>query len=107
MIPTHVTVGPHRYTVDSADFTGQLLRDEASCGDSRPDRLLIRVDNDRPHTGIAETLLHELIHCCWSITALRATDNPDEEQVATALAPLLLDALRRNPTLVAYLTDGA
>lgn len=103
-LPSTVTIGPHVYTVDSSADTGRLLRDENSCGDSRPDHLLIRLDPDRPPTSIAETLLHEIVHCCWSLTALRAIEHPDEEQAATALAPWLLAMLRDNPAVVDYLT---
>jgi hypothetical protein len=33
------------------------------------------------------------------------TDRNEEERIVGALTPLLLDALRRNPSLVGYLTE--
>lgn len=46
------------------------------------------------------------MHCAWSQTAMRASDNlrDHEEAIICALAPLLLHALRSNPDLVRYLT---
>lgn len=102
--PRHITLGPHRFTVDSTDETGTLLHDEGARGDSRPDQLLIRIDTRRPHTAVAETLLHEALHCAWQLTPLRTThDDAGEEAVVTALAPLLLELLQRNPKLLRYL----
>jgi hypothetical protein len=107
VIPTHVDIGPHRFTIDSSPETGHLLHDENSNGDSRPDRLLVRIDPDRPHTKVAETLLHELIHCVWSTTPLRMGEDEHEEEVVSALTPWLLEMLRRNPDLVACLVAAS
>lgn len=105
-IPDHITVGPHQVQVRHDHDTAQLLRGDGTRGDSRPDELIIRLDPERPHTGVAETLLHEVIHMAWHQTSLRCT--PDlvdhEEPIVTALAPVLLGVLRANPQLVAYLT---
>ncbi len=104
--PSAVVLGPHSYTIDSSEETARLLRDEENNGDSRPDRLLVRLDTDRPPTKVAETLLHELMHCCWNESPLRVHDVKEwEELVVSGLTPWLLDLLRRNPDLVAYLTQ--
>jgi hypothetical protein len=108
-VPKHFTLPPHTYSIRTDDETARLLRDEDSRGDSRPDQLVIRLDTDRPHTAVAETLLHEALHCCWNHTALGLDTGDDntEERTITALAPLLLTLLRANPDLVTYLTaDG-
>lgn len=104
-IPTEATIGPHTYRIVSDEDTSRHLHDDGARGDSQPDRNIIRVDATLPHTQAAETLLHELLHCCWQRTGLRAFD-PDgnEEVIVTALAPQLLDLLRRSPDVVAYLT---
>lgn len=49
-----------------------------------------------------DTLLHEVLHGLLRIVNL-IPDDKEEERVVVALAPLLLDALRRNPGLVEYL----
>lgn len=106
-LPSHVTVGPHRITVRADADTGRLLREEDSRGDSRPDQLLIRLDTDRPHTAVAETLLHEVLHIVWNQTSMRSSEacRDIEEAAVQALTPWLLGVLRDNPELVAYLTD--
>ena len=103
--PEHVDIGPHRYTIDASPETGLLLHDEEATGDSRPDRCIVRLDMQRPATKVAETLLHELLHCVWSQTPGRAREfNEHEEEIVSSVAPWLLDMLRRNPDLVKYLT---
>jgi hypothetical protein len=103
--PAELELGPHRYRIDASDETGQLLHGEDARGDSRPDQLLIRLNLQIPHTSAAETLLHETLHAAWDQTSLGLVHDDDaEEVVVKALAPLLLDLLRRNPKLVAYLT---
>lgn len=107
--PESISIGPHTYEVRSDHDTAVLLRAENNNGDSRPSDLLIRVDPDRPHTAVADTVLHEALHCAWSQTSLRASENltDHEEAIVTALAPLLLGMLRANPDLVKFLTsDG-
>lgn len=108
-LPAALTIGPHRYEVRSDHDTGVLLRAEGSNGDSRPCDLLIRVDTGRPTSAVAETLLHEALHCAWHQTSFTASQNlsDHEEAIVTALAPLLLGILRSNPDLVKFLTsDG-
>lgn len=104
--PSPIHIGPHAYEVRCDPDTASLLRDEHSRGDSRPDQLLIRLDTERPHTAVAETLLHEALHCVWHQTPLRTDGTLDdyEEAIVTALAPVLLGLLRHNPDLVGYLT---
>ena len=102
--PTSIEMGPHRYTIRSDEDTADLLRSEGNNGDSRAHQLLIRLD---PRVAaVHEVLLHEILHCAWDLTPLRCMDGvkDHEEEVVTALAPLILDALRRNAQLVAYLT---
>lgn len=98
-MPSAVKVGPHTY---------QVAR--------RPALQMPRVDGERPNGCIdadgltvtiaerlraskaRELLLHELLHGIWT-TGLQA----EEEQVS-ALAPRLLQLLRENSDLLAYLT---
>jgi hypothetical protein len=53
-----------------------------------------------PRARVAVTLLHEVVHAIFKIAGL---PNEKEEDTVTRLSPLLLDTLRRNPDLVAYL----
>lgn len=47
-----------------------------------------------------DTVLHELLHA-----ALLVMGKGREEEIVSALSPVLLDVLRSNPELVAYLVD--
>lgn len=49
------------------------------------------------------TLLHEAMHGCNAMAGFFGIEN--EEKIVKALAYSLLDTLRRNPALVAYLTS--
>lgn len=102
-IPGSLVLGAHVYEIRWDKDTARLLRDEDSRGDSRPDQLTIRIDTDRPHSAVAETLLHKALHCAWNHTALGLDLEEDEERIVTALSPLVIELLRRNPDVVAYL----
>lgn len=105
-VPKQLVIGPHTYEVRTDDDTARSLREENRRGDSQCDRCLIRLDLDLPHSQIAETLLHETIHCAWAQTSLSEVDalRDHEEGIVRSLAPLLLHLLRANPTFVNYLT---
>lgn len=61
-----------------------------------------------PPAAVAETLLHEILHCVTESAGINAElGEAEEEKLVRRVAPLLLDVLRRNPDLVAYLTGGA
>ncbi len=108
--PERVVIGAHVFAIDVGDDARRALFDDDALGDSTPDRLAIRLDVDRPHSVVAETLLHETMHCVWKHTSLRtepALGDDVEERVVCSLSPLLFDMLRRNPELVDYLIDGA
>lgn len=98
-LPRHVQVGPHRYRV-ALDRVG-LLESSDRVGATSADRLVIALEPTLPHTAMADTLLHEVVHAVLDTAELE----PDlEERVARCLGTGLLDVLRRNPQLVAYLT---
>lgn len=52
-----------------------------------------------------EVMLHEVLHAAVSAGNLILASDEDEERVVAGLTGPLLDALRRNPRLVAYLTS--
>ena len=76
---------------------------EGSRGDTRTDFQMIRLRSDRPHTGMADTLLHETLHAIWDQTPLRFWKDDAEEEAITAITPVLLDVLRRNRKLTEFL----
>ena len=103
-IPRSVAVGAHRFTI----AYDRSASHRAANGETYPELHEIRVAPDLPPTRERETLLHELLHVAWNQTPLRVSDHPahdSEEQIVSALAPVLLEALRRNPDLAGYLVD--
>lgn len=107
--PKHVQVGPFRYrlVLDRA----AIDRISAAEGDrhqglSDTDRLVVTVDPDLHPQIVRETVVHELLHCCFSlIGASDALSHDAEESVVRRLAPVLYGALRANKGLVSWLVD--
>jgi hypothetical protein len=66
----------------------------------------ITVDPELPPSVAREVLTHEITHAIVDSSGL--TDDPviakREEHIVSMIAPLWLEVLRRNPTLVRYLT---
>lgn len=103
--PNRIKVASHVYEV-TAGKAGEVAALHAdNRGSTVAENLTIILAGDRPASRQRETLLHELIHCCWEESALRSHEEATkhEELVVTALAQVLIDVLRRNPKLVAFL----
>jgi hypothetical protein len=65
----------------------------------------IVIDGERPEQAVRETTLHEALHVCWHTYSVTDQEVGDvEEQAVSVLATVMLDVLRSNPVLVAYLT---
>lgn len=96
-LPASITIGPHVYAVTTDGLPDDLI------GDSDCTQLVLRVRADMPESTTAETLLHECLHAILDATPLRDFDDAVEESIVSALAPPLLELLRRNPRLVALL----
>lgn len=106
-MPERVQIGPFhwRVTTDAADVA--RMRHEANDGryaQTDKSRLTITVDTDRPADQVADSLLHETLHALvW--VAGGWPKGLTEEDAVRRYCSLLLDTLRRNPALVAYLTS--
>jgi hypothetical protein len=100
-IPDQLVIGAHTYEVRSDPDTAWHLRENGSRAETRADRTLILIDPDLPPSLLAESLLHEILHACWHQTPLRVMEHlqDQEEEVVTALAPILLAALRSSKPL--------
>lgn len=76
-------------------------------GRYHPDTSTIMVDPTLNIRLQQETLLHELLHVIVGQTNLASDGGPltgdSEEQAIRAISPILIDTLRRNPKLVAFL----
>ena len=100
--PKSVRVGPHVYKVLKDDRTAQALRDESKYGITKVDRLEIHLDPNVAHTQVADTLLHEILHCIWDQSGLRE-DQSLEESVICSITTELLNVLRSNPKVTKFL----
>lgn len=102
-IPTHIRVGPYRYTVNPNPDS--LSDDLAAQVQYAP--LKMQVSAYGAHDRKVEGLLHEVFHAVWEL-GLGVQDLEKKyknEEVISRLTPHLLAVLRDNPDLVAYLTD--
>lgn len=110
--PKHVKVGPVTYRVktgraeiDRSSFVqGEPL--DGSCDHGAAVITLAPLDS---HDVMAVTCAHEVLHALWYLAGIGDGEESDtvEEDCVNRLAPLLVQLLRENPKLVAYLTDGA
>jgi hypothetical protein len=108
--PKKVIVGPHTYVI--TDDPSKLHKESHQIGDTLygitdVDVTTIYVDKKLAPSQLADTVLHELIHAMTATTGLDVDLGKIlDESVARRLSPALLDMLRRNPKLVAYLTEN-
>lgn len=121
-LPLHIQVGPHRYrvTTEEAERTRSASLENRDChefdlaGSTNYRHGLIHIGLNNPRESepwspdyIADTLLHEVLHCIWHSTCSHVPALAEhQEQAICLLSPLLLDTLRRNPELVAALVGG-
>ena len=72
------------------------LRDSGALGLTHDSQRLIMVDADQARISMTATLLHEALHACMELSSLRLMSDEQEEQIVTALEPVLLSLLRDN-----------
>jgi len=102
-LPDYVLIGPYRYSI-------VLVERVKPRGSERIGRIMFRklrieVSNKVSVGRQQETLLHEILHGLWETVGLADGEKTSDESVIKALSPLLLDTLRRNPDVLAYLLE--
>jgi hypothetical protein len=112
--PKSLKIGPYTYrvTTKKADLDRQGVRDQGSnAGYSQVSSQVIAVrtttaagDEKVGRDYAASTLLHEVLHQCLAVAGFRM-DSEAEENVILAMETPLLQTLRDNPELLAYLTS--
>lgn len=107
MTPRTVKVGPHTYELRCDKRARADLAKKHLVGEADTSALVIRLDDRLAESALAETLLHEVLHCIWDQTPLRVMDDDLEESIVSAFAPPLLDVLRSNPKFASWLMNGA
>lgn len=106
-LPAKVKVGPFTYKVTSDRHDmNQRCRDESTDLLGHCDRRMgvISVEPQQSLEQKRDTLLHEVLHAITDMTGIEAEmSNELEEQIVRRLSPVLLEVLRKNPKLVAFL----
>ena len=69
-----------------------------------PQSPAIRIAAHTSLTGLADTVLHEILHACWSTMNLGPTE--EEERAVSAMATALVAVMRDNPKLREWLADA-
>jgi hypothetical protein len=104
VIPTSIVLGPHAYEVRADEESVRLLHAHGNRGATYNDQSIVRIDPDRPKTALAETVLHELMHCIVDKSPLRDRfSKEDDEAIVVMMSVGVLELLRRNPELVEFL----
>jgi hypothetical protein len=100
-LPKSVRIGALDYKVKTwspkaADNTGALgLCDRETC------KILLK--GTLGPQKMAEVLLHEVVHGCFDGAGLRVDLGPHEENIVNGLGYQLLQVIRDNPKLIAFL----
>lgn len=108
-LPPSACLGPfdYRLTDDEQEWRDHCPEPDALYGYTDHRRGLILVCPDASLAMRRTVLLHELMHAA-ALAAGQLDDRKRcEEDWVAMVAPMLLDALRRSPALVRYLTAGA
>lgn len=103
LLPKTIEIGPLTFTVtdnEAVHARNVVKSSEDPWGrvDYGKGEIVLRPEQALPHQRMV--LLHEVMHGCWHLTD--CTHEGDEKAILALAAPLL-DVLRRNPDLVAYL----
>lgn len=107
-LPAVVEVGPHPYAVTAEELAWLRVFAETAAeglvGQTDHNLLTITIDPKLAPAMARDTLLHEVLHAVFSAVGVsRDLGASKEEDAVNRIAPALLDVLRRNPPLVAYL----
>ncbi|HXI17067.1 MAG TPA: hypothetical protein VNM48_11920 [Chloroflexota bacterium] len=109
--PTHIDVGPHRYSIhwDHATLDRERVRQEevSLSGTVRYDDLVISVDPEARPSQQRRVLMHETLHAILDVTGWRNVppEKPDCDDFLVRIDTMLLDTLQRNPHVTAWLME--
>lgn len=101
-LPNRVRVGPFDYTIEP--WKGEAAAADGCRGDFHPELLRIRISDGIKPQLQAETLLHEILHACWSVSGLG--ERAHEENAVQSLSMVLSDVLRDNPDVMAWIVSN-
>ncbi len=99
-LPKKLKVGYVDYRIEDWD-TAQADA-SARYGETDRVRRIVRVDTTHSSQQSAETLLHEVLHCVYSMWNLPG-DKDKEEKIITAMASGLATVWRDNPDVFSWI----
>lgn len=111
--PESIKLGSHTWTIEFDEH--ELVRTSRLDGTDKHGICLhsehrIIIEDRRPLTAMQETLVHEILHACvWTgrilfvIADCKEEDDSVEERVVASLSGILLDALKENPEVFAWI----
>jgi hypothetical protein len=108
MQPNLLKMGPKTYTIFWDQESWQAHHDADDYGHTSHKSLIICINPNQALDQKADTLLHEILHCC--IASVGNLSNYDkvpnlEEHIVTTTAPWLLGILRDNTEVLRYLLE--
>lgn len=109
-IPKEVRIGPYRYSVvldkQAINQTrAEMKSDVAGACDFT--KQIITIDPDQHADGVAEVLLHEVMHAIQNTVGIGSKERIVAHEMIYRTAPVTLAVLRDNPELVRFLCDQA
>lgn len=113
MLPDSVVVCGQRFEVKLVDDPDEAIArgtNHGTLGATHVDKGLIRLrgGGEQSEDQMRDTMLHEVLHAVVRLTYQeKSFAKSDDEDAVGAIATHLLDTLRRNPDLVAYLLSDA
>jgi hypothetical protein len=99
-MPKAIQIGPYAITVVNSTNLANELECDAALGLGLQ-QLVVREGYSRDYTAVS--ILHEVLHGVWRLAGLHHDLGDHEERIVSSMDAALLDTLRRNPELVAYL----
>lgn len=102
-LPSRVQIGPFIYTVteDESAYNKKSVDEGAALwGHIAYGKSEITVNPDQGAGHKRMSLLHEVLHGVWHLHDVK---HESDEELLRSMTASLLDTLRRNPDLVAYL----
>ena len=108
MRPHFIRVGAHKYDVvySTEELALVGLREKATLlGHTDHWGLMITIHSDLSHTVERETLLHEVIHCIWTVSGVSSLKSITEEQMVRGVEHVFFQVLTNNPIFLKYLLD--
>lgn len=114
--PSYVLIGPHSFEIRWSHR--EMVRHSRNGGEDRFAQTeigeqIITIGDDRPLSGMQESLVHEILHALIWEACIAVPENPEadgnerEEKLVGQLSGVVLDCLKRNPHVFAWVALDA